>query len=521
VEAAADTRRGTARYLQALLEHWPFIALTVVLALGAAIGYLSVADKRYVAETDILVAPVSSDDERFTGIPLLRESVESRSVLTVARLLQGPPVVDTVRRRLKLAENREKLLDRVEIRPQQQSNILTVRASAGSPARAAAVANAFADALVARRTAAFQTALNAVVERLAARLESTPRGSPEAVALAGRLADLRGLVGARDPTLTIATRAFPPQDEEWPRPALSLAVALLAGVLLGMGVAVTIELANPLVLREEEVASDYGVPVLARIPRMSRRAYLRAMRSAGAVPPNVAEGFRRLRAAIEAQSDSRRPPASIVVTSARSGDGATTTAIGLARAFAAGRKRVILVDFDLGGTTIADVFRTAPATRSGLARLLLDGIDAGEVLVPAPEYGDALRLVLSAPADGRLVDLVQPDQIERILTELATQADVVVVDSPSPSEAAYALTLADAAAAVLIVVQLGRTRRDRLRELTRVLDHAGARLLGGAVISRRRSRPDGARRAAGWTTEVDDTAARAPSALESARKAEG
>src|SRR5215216_2412676 len=92
VSGFAEERQGTARYLQALAQHWPFVIGSVVLAVAAATLYLATAESRYEAHADVLVIPVSLDDETFIGIPLIRESGEGRSVLTAARLVERPEV---------------------------------------------------------------------------------------------------------------------------------------------------------------------------------------------------------------------------------------------------------------------------------------------------------------------------------------------------------------------------------------------------------------------------------------------
>ena len=86
VSVFGEERQGTARYLQALAQHWPFIAGSVALALVAALLYLSAADERYDAHADLLVTPVAINDTTFVGLPVIRESGEGRGVLTAARL---------------------------------------------------------------------------------------------------------------------------------------------------------------------------------------------------------------------------------------------------------------------------------------------------------------------------------------------------------------------------------------------------------------------------------------------------
>ena len=149
---------------------------------------------------------------------------------------------------------------------------------------------------------------------------------------------LRTLVGANDPTLQIVSRAVPPESAAWPRPVLSVVVALLAGLLLGMGIAVAIELLNPLVLAETDVLERAGPPVLARVPRTAK----------------AASAYRGLWANLTSRSDDRHAPEAVLVT----GDGAPLVTVGLGTTLALAGRRVALVTLtgqwaDLVGPALA------------------------------------------------------------------------------------------------------------------------------------------------------------------------
>jgi len=141
-----EERVHSGRYLRALREHWPYIAGTVVLAVVGALIFVGGAQKRYEAGVDVLVSPVPP--ETLVGLPLFRDSNLSRSVVTAARLVTSPQVVDGVERRLRLAVDRQQLLSHVSVTPQEQSSIVTITGKASTPRQAARLANAFADMLI-------------------------------------------------------------------------------------------------------------------------------------------------------------------------------------------------------------------------------------------------------------------------------------------------------------------------------------------------------------------------------------
>jgi succinoglycan biosynthesis transport protein ExoP len=478
--------RESGRYLRALREHWPYILGTVVLALVAALLYVNVAQKRYEAGADVLVTPIPS--QNFVGIPLFRESDLSRSVVTAARIVTSPQVVDGVKRRLRLAVSRRELLSHVGVTPQEQSSILTITGKAATPEEAARIANAFADVLIAQRSRELQREVRAAIARISRQVKTLQAqgAGAEATALADQLSALRTLVGARDPTLQIVSRAVPPEQAAWPRPVLSVAVALLAGLLLGLGIAIGIELVNPLVLTETDVLDPGGPPVLARVPRAAlNRVQTYLLPRSTSAPPSSTIPYRGLWANLSARAEARRPRETVLVTSADRKEGASSVAIGLAVAVALTGRRVVLVDADTRVAPIGKVLEASRPARGGLRAVLVDEVPLDEVLVQTPQLGDRLRVLTSRPHDETLLGLVPPEQIEALVDELRRVADVVVFAAPPLLDAPDTLTLAEAVDVVAVTIELGHTRRARVAELRRDLGQRGIVPAGFVVIGRR------------------------------------
>src|SRR2546423_3743479 len=180
------------------------------------------------------------------------------------------------------------------------------------------------------------------------------------------------------------------------------------------------------------------------------------------------EAYRTLRASLMPAGRGGRVPSSVLITSASPSEGKTMTAVNVATTLAAGGQRVVLIDGDLRRPMVATLFGVASRPR-GFADVLLEHVPLEQALVRAPGHGDQLQLLLASPEHAHLVDLLHPERVERVLDELRSVADIVVIDSPPVTEVADALTLADQVDTVLIAVRLGRTRRDRLNELRRML----------------------------------------------------
>jgi capsular polysaccharide biosynthesis protein len=462
-----EERLESGRYLRALREHWPYILGTIGLAVAAAGIFLATATKRYDAGTDVLVAPVPADT--FVGIPLFRESDVSRSVVTAGRVVTSPEVVDGVKQRLHLRTSRAELLSHLSVAPQQQSNILTITGKASTPEDAARIANAFAHVVIERRTAELQREVGATITRLSKqeRALRTQGNTAEATALANQVSTLRTLIGAGDPTLQIVSRAVAPEQASWPRPVLSIAVALLAGLLLGMGIAIAIELLNPLVLVETDILEPVGPPILGRLNRK-----------------NAATAYRGLWANLAARTRDRQPETVLLTTADRS-DSPALAAAGLAEMLAFAGRRVVVVDADPRGAATGRLLQSRPPGTSGVRSLLEEGASVEGVLAPAGQLGDRLRVLTSRPGDEMLFGLVTPDRVEAFLDDLNHAADVVLFVAPSPADAPDTFALVEAVDALVITVELGHTRRARLAELLRDLGQRAITPTGFFVLGRR------------------------------------
>jgi len=216
-----------------VLARWKPIVAAMALGLVAALMYLVLADERYEAEAQLQVVPLPAEDQTFAGFALPRASSAGNAVETVADLVERAAVVDAAGERLRL--DREEVLDGVSVHA-GKSNVVTVRAQADDPRRAAQLANAVAEEFVAERSAVFQGELNRAIARLRDQLRSVPASDRDPV-LVARLTALQASLGERDPTVRVAGTAVARDRAVWPRPVPVVAAALLGSLVLGLAVA--------------------------------------------------------------------------------------------------------------------------------------------------------------------------------------------------------------------------------------------------------------------------------------------
>lgn len=216
---------------------WLLVVTLTAAGAAAALGYGLTAPKEYRAAATMLVTPVSGADSVFAGLDVFRDPAAAGSA---AALVRTPQVADAVRAQLGLRRSSDSLRRAISARVLPGSDVVEVRAHDTSAASAAQLANAFVDALVAQRSAGFQSQLAAAVERDARLLRST-RPGPQAKELARRLVVLRGLQGRPDPTLRRASAATAPASSTsaalWQLVLLGAAAGLACAAVLSLGLA--------------------------------------------------------------------------------------------------------------------------------------------------------------------------------------------------------------------------------------------------------------------------------------------
>jgi capsular polysaccharide biosynthesis protein/Mrp family chromosome partitioning ATPase len=476
-----DEQRANARYLRALREHWIYVPFAIALAVAGAVVYSQVADERYEASADVLVSPVSSDT--LVGLPVLRENVFGRSVVTVARVMKSPQVAARVRTNLNLALPLSDVSDLITVTPQEQSDIITLTGKSGTPEEAASVANAFARALIAERGERFQRQLALDIARLSSRLNAIgdSRVSAEAATISSRLADYRVLLGGGDPTLEIVSAAVPPSSAAWPRTTLSVTVAALLGLLVGVAVAIGVGVANPGGSRAATSRNAHGLPILARMPKPSG-GDVRAALSDDEVPLDLRGPIRTLWANLGSlEQGSENGTYLVLGESSSNGRSQLAPAVAalLGAAMARAGRDVTVVDADLERRPLAELLDNGGAYMQ-LGRSRSDDASA----VPALQSHVAahrLHVMLANPDNSELAESMPPDRLSQLVVDVKGRGRTLVIPVPA-LPAAETTMLLDLADAVIVPVAPGDASSDRLAELRDELVRRGVGRAGLVVL---------------------------------------
>lgn len=454
---------------------------------------------------------------------LLREP-ESTANLAYTRLLMRrgdlPAVIAEV---LGTGESGPALAARVDVTVDDSVGTIAITAVGSSPDEVERVVNTYAaetiawfDAQATAETQADLAGLQQQLDQLAAtliELDRQVRETPDDSLLRARQESTRNQYEAaltqRSVLLHSAGKSYglrllepgvaleqgvrgiaPPAD-----PRHRLLLGMTAGGLLGALLALALDRFDVRVRTRGEVQDLVGAPVIAEVRRLTTRERRATVLPVSANPgSDVAEAFRTVRSALTllparsvGAADPGRevvhdpPTRTLLVVSARAGEGKTTTVANLAATVAAAGRSVIAVDADLHNPSLWRHLGALPGR--GLADLAAaqpDGPVAEVASLLTATRVPGVRLLNAGSADHFAA--VNPARLPLVLQDLRALADVVVVDVAPLLTSSDALDLLRGVDSVLVVCRAGRTTRDQLSHLTEVLGRTRVPVLGAVLV---------------------------------------
>ncbi len=193
----------------------------------------------------------------------------------------------------------------------------------------------------------------------------------------------------------------------------------------------------------------------------------------------ISEQYRTIRTNLEftAVDDDLQ---TMVITSASSGEGKSTTSSNLAVVYAQQGKRVLLVDCDMRRPTAHFTFRLSNGI--GLSTVL-----AKKTTVEKATHStqiENLDLIAAGPIPPNPSELLSSKMMDRVLEELKTNYDIIILDAPPMMQVADTRLLARKVDGVVLVVGCDKSDRQMVVKAKEQLTLAEAHILG-VVLNKR------------------------------------
>ncbi|NOK20586.1 GumC family protein [Corallococcus carmarthensis] len=263
-----------------------------------------------------------------------------------------------------------------------------------------------------------------------------------------------------------------------PHTRRNLMVGWVMGLLLGLGVALFLEMLENTVGSQADVEDVLGLAFLGVVPRMEatkapgdRDLYVhRAPRSA------VAECCRAVRTNLLFMSPDH-PCKTLVVTSSGPQEGKSTTCINLGVAMAQSGNRVLLLDTDMRRPRLHRAFGVP--NDLGISSLVV-GEGSLDKAVKSTEVPN-LFVLPCGPLPPNPAELLHTRAFKELLRTAGEKFDRIILDSPPLNAVVDAAVLATQADGVVMVLKAGRTDRGAAKRALRSLADVQARMFGAIL----------------------------------------
>jgi capsular exopolysaccharide synthesis family protein len=421
-------------YLRSIARRWLIVVLLGALGSGAGFAYAASLPVLYRATSSVFVSSPrgESTNELVQGFTFTEKLVQSYTQLaTMPAVLE--PVIDS----LDLDTTATALATSVSASTPLNTVIIEVTVINRSAAQSAQIANAITRSL----------------------------------ATTGQDLAPQGPAGSPSVTLETVSTAQAPSRPFSPNTALIVITGLLVGLALGIVYAVLRDMLDTRVRDEKDLERVTDAPLLGKVGQKGHKdpvgITMRVMPRS-----TIAEAYRRIQANLEFIDVDHRPR-TIVVTSAVTRDGKSTTSVNLALALAERSSRVLLIDADLRRPSIADICGVDGDV--GLTTVLVGAISPDEAIVPC---GDRLSVLSAGALPPNPGQLLGSEAMRSLLRILAVRFDYIVIDSPPLLSATDALGLSHLADGAIVVARYRATRRTQLKDTIESLENVNARVLG-------------------------------------------
>ncbi len=252
-----------------------------------------------------------------------------------------------------------------------------------------------------------------------------------------------------------------------PNKTFNIALGVIVGFAIGIGLAFFIEYLDTSVKTIDDVERALQAPVLGVIPQN-----VGSLIEEGPDSPH-AEAYRVLRTNILfSQKDPKLNTVTIV--SGGAGEGKSTTIFNLATIFAQNGQRVLIVDSDLRRPSIHKVLRVTNSI--GLTNFLLKQNTLEEVIQTTPL--STLDFLPSGKLPSSSMGVLSSPQMKELIRELKRRYDWVFFDSPPIMGVSDASILASEVDMVLQVIQYRRYPQPMTIRAKQMIEKVGGNLLG-------------------------------------------
>lgn len=262
----------------------------------------------------------------------------------------------------------------------------------------------------------------------------------------------------------------------WPNKPLIMLLAILAGLVVGVGIAILLDYLDSSMMDVLAIEQKLGIQYLSSIPNWDSIIPNLDMKNAQVVvdrskPSVTSEIYRSLRTSLENIMGGKKGYV-LAVTSTEANEGKSLTVVNLAVVFAWTGKKVLVVDGDLRRGKLHESFNLKSGP--GLTEYLQGSIQDWHSII-SPTSHENLSMVMVGSYHHSSPELLDPERIRRLTAEWGKEFDIIVFDTAPIGRVVDSALLGRACDGMLLVTRHGHCTFAGVR-------HAIHRLEGTKVI---------------------------------------
>jgi polysaccharide biosynthesis transport protein len=264
-----------------------------------------------------------------------------------------------------------------------------------------------------------------------------------------------------------------PQEPSSPKLLLNLAIALIAGLAIGAGLAFALEQMDEAIADPVEVERRLGLPLLGSVPKVEGIAPRDALLDRKS---DLVDAYLAIQTSLGFTTE-HGVPRSVAVTSTRPAEGKSTTALAVATMLSRAGKRVILVDGDMRSPSVHHL--GGVDHDHGLSNYLAGQDDIAPLTFEMSDLG--FTAMSAGPIPPNAAELLTGNRLQTLIARLLETYDHIVIDSPPVMGLADAPLIASRVEGVVYAVESHGIRSSLVKTALQRLAGANAHILGGVL----------------------------------------
>jgi capsular exopolysaccharide synthesis family protein len=253
---------------------------------------------------------------------------------------------------------------------------------------------------------------------------------------------------------------------------MTVLLAAAIGLIMAGMAAYLLDYLDDTIKTPDDVKKILDLTTLGAVPRVQDGDTELVALSTSQSP--AVESYRILRTNLQFAAVNH-PLDTMLITSPSPTEGKSLTVANLAVAMAQAGKKTVIIDADLHRPRQHRLF-SLPNNVGVTTALLAEHPDPGDLLQSTEV--DNLQVLTSGPLPPNPAELLGSDRMKELLQHLVEQTDVIIMDSPPAIVLSDAMILATQSDGVLLVLDVGQTRRDAARRAVESLRQVNARIVG-------------------------------------------